>query len=116
MARVRETTSQIQREIEEAIRRQANLEAHVQEFAEEVRDHARREAPVRTGAYAAGIKVRKGKPKRGLPTRQVVATDFKSHWIEFGTGEPGPTKEHAPMGKTAHHYGGTLDSGVTAGE
>lgn len=98
----------------EAVRRQAELEADVQEFAEKVRDHARREAPVDTGRYAAGIKVRRAKPANGLPARQVVATDFKSHWIEFGTGKPGPTDEHAPMGKTAHHFGGTLDGGVTA--
>jgi hypothetical protein len=106
--------SDIQRELEQAIRGLAEVEAGVQAFAEEVRDHARSEAPVRTGAYAASIEVRKADPVNGLPARKVVATDWKAHFIEFGTGEPGPTTEHAPMGKTAHHFGGTLDGGVTA--
>lgn len=96
------------------IRQRGQIEAGVQAYAEEVRDYIKGEAPVRGGSYAAGIVVRPGKRENGLPSRRVVATDFKSHWIEFGTGDPGPTSEHAPMGKAAQHFGGTLDGGVTA--
>lgn len=112
-ARVRETNGQIAQEIERAVREQAMLEDDAQKFAEEVRDHWRyQEAPVDTGHYAASIKVRKLPSKNGLPMRRVTATDFKAHWIEYGTGEPGPTKAYAPGEKTAHHFGGTLDEGI----
>jgi hypothetical protein len=109
-----ESSAQIERELMEAIKNLAEIEAGTKELAEEVRDYVVDEAPVKTGDYAAGIKVRQGKPVAGMSCYKVVATDFKSHWVEFGTGDPGPTKERAPMGKAAYHFGGTLDDGVTA--
>ncbi len=113
MSRVRESRSQIENEIEREILRQANLEDEVQRKAEEVRDHWKfKEAPVDEGRYAASIKVRKGKANFGLPSRRVTASDYKAHWLEYGTGEPGPTTAYAPGEKTAMHFGGTLDDGV----
>lgn len=53
--------------------------------ADAVRDVAKELAPVRTGAYQAGIQSRVVKdPKAGF-SGQVEATHFTSHFIEFGT-------------------------------
>lgn len=68
------------------------------------------DVPVDSGAYAASIKVvRRARRGKGGKVR---ATDYKAAWIEFGTGEPGPTKAHAVGQKVAGHFGGTLDSGI----
>ena len=127
-SRVRESRTQIEVEIQREILRQAEARAEVesgtQEFAEKVRDHWKFvEAPVDSGEYAASIKVRKPRSGKGLPTRQVVATDWKAHLIEFGTGpdEEGsqspfgpdtPTPAFAPAQKTATRFGGDLTGGV----
>ena len=61
----------------------------------------------------------------GMPARRVGATDFKAHWIEYGTGsdkkgdspryvptlgvqvgKDTPTPAFAPRAKTAAHFGG----------
>jgi len=67
------------------------------------------DTPVDSGAYAASIKiVRKARYGKGA----VAATDYKAHWIEFGTGEPGPTQAFGVAEKVARKFGGKLDSGV----
>lgn len=114
-SRVRETEAQIAAEIERQVKQQVELRVAADKRAKEVQAAARSFAPVRTGEYAASIKVRKLPDIGGLPMRRVVATDFKSHWIEFGTGEPGPTAASAPMEKAANAFGGTLD-GVTVSD
>jgi hypothetical protein len=53
--------------------------------AEEVKKTAQTIAPKRTGAYIRGLKV-----KVVGPAVYVTATDFKGHWIEWGT-EDTPT-------------------------
>lgn len=127
-SRVRETRAQIELEIERAALSQAvaraEMESGTQDYAEKVRDHWKfQEAPVDSGEYAASIKVRKPKSGRGLPVRQVVATDWKAHMIEFGTkpdsedsqspfGPDTPTPAFAPAQKTATFFGGDLTDGV----
>jgi hypothetical protein len=41
-----------------------------------------------------------------MPGLRIGATDWKAGWIEYGTGEPGPTKAYAPRARTAAHFGG----------
>lgn len=123
MARVRESRSQIEIEIEREVIRQANLDADVQKLAEKVRDHWKFvEAPVDSGEYAASVKVQKRPNRKGLPQRAVVATSENAEYIEFGTGtaakhnkrkQGGWSPVFAPGEKTAHHFGGTLDEGIT---
>lgn len=57
-------------------------------------------APVRTGRYRAGIgaSVEPGRAR-------INAFYFTSHWIEFGTGQPGPTPAFAPLRRGAEAVG-----------
>lgn len=93
-------------DIAKAIRSSAAIDTAINKFMEdEVVPYWRNLSPVRTGKYAASVKViKKAKHGQGV----VGAKDFKAHWIEYGTGEPGPTKALAPGEKTAHHFKGTL--------
>ena len=76
-------------------------------FAVEVRDYWRSVSPIDNGVYAASVKVYRRKfTHNGMPGVGVGATDFKAHWIEYGTGDPGPTSAFAPRAKTAAHFGG----------
>lgn len=105
---VRESTSQIEEEIRLKIRAQAELKADTRVEAEKVLEHAKKESPVETGAYAAAwhIEERPDTPE-GLPALKVINRNWKAHFIEFGTGEPGPTKAFNVAAKTAAYYGGT---------
>lgn len=100
-----------QDDLEAEIRAQLSAQLDVKEgldaMAEDVRDYWRSQSPVDDGEYAASVKVyRKYLIVDGMPGKRVGATDFKAHWIEFGTGDPGPTKAYAPRAKTAAHFGG----------
>jgi len=107
--------AQIEAQVRESVEARAEVIAELDRTAKEIQKVARSFAPVRTGRYGAGIKVRKRPDENGLPVRRVVATDFKSHWIEYGTGEPGPTKASAPMEKAANAFGGTVDGPIHIG-
>lgn len=103
------------KELQEMISRDANVDAELTEFmAKEVVPYWKSIAPKGySKKYAASVKVTK-KARRGKGA--VGATDFKAHWIEFGTGEPGPTQAFAPGEQTARHFGGSLDgSGIDFG-
>ena len=98
-------------DLEAEIRAQAQkvseITKELDEFAVQVRDYWRGQSPVDEGEYAASVQVFKKKfLVDGMPARRVGSTDFKAHWIEFGTGQPGPTKAFAPRAKTAAHFGG----------
>lgn len=108
---VRESTTNIEAEIRRKVRDQAEIDRGVQEQAEDVRDYWRDNAPVDEGAYAASIHVERRPSIDGMPRRAVVADDWKAHFIEFGTGEPGPTRAHNLAAKTAAHFGGTAGDG-----
>lgn len=62
------------------IDRQVEYRAGKVRVAEEVKKTAQAIAPKRTGVYIKGLKV-----KVVGPAVYVSGTDFKSHWIEFGT-------------------------------
>lgn len=57
------------------------------------------------GDYKAGIVNRRGRKINGFPSRVIAATDYKSHWIEYGTGGDTPTPEFAPRQRTATRFG-----------
>lgn len=98
---------EIEAEIRSQLAAQLELKEGLDQFANQVRDYWRSIAKVDTGEYAASIKVyKKYLLVNGMPGKRVAATDFKAHWIEYGTGEPGPTKAYAPRAKTAAHFGG----------
>lgn len=123
-------------ELERAVQADREVNDQLNNFMEdEVVPYARAAAGnVRSGEYAAGIKVTK-KAKRGKG--KVTATAWYSHFIEYGTGgdkdgpdtrrvyterdgwvtlpKDTPTKALAPMQKTAKHFGGTTgyDGGIT---
>lgn len=102
------------KELADAIASSAEVDAGLNEFmAKEVVPYWKSVSPVRSGKYAASVKVVK-KARRGKG--KVGATDFKAHWIEFGTGEPGKTKAFAPGQKTAEHFGGSLSEGIDVGD
>lgn len=96
-------------QIEAAIAADAKVDAEIDAKMEnEIVPFAKSKAPVDSGDYAAGIKVTK-RARGGKG--QVGATDWKSHFIEDGTGGDTPTPEFAPMAATAAHFGGTLNRG-----
>lgn len=116
-------------ELEAAVQADRKVNDELNDFMEkEVVPYAREAAGnVRSGEYAAGIKVTK-KAKRGKG--KVTATAWYSHFIEYGTAadkdgpdtrrvfterdgwvtlpKDTPTKALAPMTKTAEHFGGTI--------
>lgn len=103
-------------EVERAIRESAAVDVELRKFAEEVVEVWRANSPIRSGEYAASVKVLKVRHGKA-----VVGTRFwKAHMIEYGTGPDTktgsrfgpntPTPEFAPGAKTAAHFGGTLDA------
>lgn len=97
-------------EFRAALESAVEVDVGLQEFmTKEVVPYWKSIAPVDSGQYAASIKVvRKARRGRG----KVRATDYKAAWIEFGTGQPGPTAAHATAEKTARHFGGHLSGGI----
>lgn len=70
------------------------------------------DVPLDSGKFAASIKVvKKARNGRGA----VGSRRYTAAFIEFGTGDPGPTKTYAPFQKIAEAYGGNLDSGIDVG-
>lgn len=107
-SRVRESTSTIEDEIRRKIRAEAELRADTRVQAEKVLEHAKRESPVESGAYAAAWHIEDRPPTpEGLPALSVINRNWKAHFVEFGTGEPGPTPAHNVAAKTAAYFGGT---------
>jgi hypothetical protein len=81
-------------------------------YADQIIDAAKGFAPVLTGSYVSGLQVDIAF-ENGQAVARANAWDFKSHWIEFGTGEPGPTPAFAPLQRGADAagigIGGTYD-------
>jgi hypothetical protein len=68
------------------------------------REHQLRSGYVeRPGDYVKGIRIRYMKTAEGLTMGRITATDYKSHWIEFGSRHMPP---FAPRAATVAHFGG----------
>ena len=84
--------------VEGEIARSAEMKDVLYSLAEEGAARARDYAPVGDGDYRDGIQ-----PDVVFEENQWVgrvnANDWKSHFIEFGTGPPGPTPAFAPLRK-----------------
>lgn len=130
MDTVRESAIEIERAIDRKARRDATIRKDLLLFSRKVHRYWRRIAPVgdpsgkryeenfggplpkhwqqddpNAGAYKAGIVNRAGRQINGYPSRVIAATDYKSHWIEYGTGGKTPTPEFAPRQRTATRFG-----------
>jgi hypothetical protein len=128
--KVETPATEIQGMILKRARRQAKAEKELLLFSRKVTRYWKRIAPVgdptgaryvenfggplpkhwsqtddEAGAYKAGIRNRKYGLIRGYPARIIEATDYKSHWIEYGTGGDTPTPEFAPRQRTATRFG-----------
>lgn len=77
---------------------------YVENFGGPLPKHWQQNDP-KAGSYKAGIIHRRGKKVNGFPTRVISATDWKSHWIEYGTGGDTPTPEFACRQRTATRFG-----------
>lgn len=98
------------------LRESAEIDAGLNEFmAKEVVPALKSSpnTPVDTGKFAASIKITK-RARHGQG--EVGSRDYKAAFIEFGTGEPGPTKVYAPFQKVASQFGGDLTRGAEAGQ
>lgn len=124
------TADEVEAEIRAQIAAQLEVKEGLDAFAEQVKQYWRRVSPVASGKYAASVKVFDGYISvDGMPGRRVGATDFKAHWIEFGTSadskggtryvprlgrkvdENTRTPEFAPRAKTAAAFGGDEQPG-----
>lgn len=116
-------------EVEAEIRKQAAQSVDVRDgmknLGEQVVQVWRSYSPVRSGRYAASVRVLKSFTVDGMPAVRVGSTSRRAHLIEFGTGEDSsgkdpryipalgvqvsrdtPTPAFAPRAKTAKHFGG----------
>lgn len=95
-------------QLQQMINDNAQVDAGLNRLMAEVVAYWKSISPVRTGKYAASVKItKKARNGRG----EVGATDFKAHWVEDGTNG---IRESAPGQKTAAHFGGTLERGKSA--
>jgi len=73
--------------------RDLSLIPPLKDAADAAAERARELAPTLSGDYRAGIKTAVGADAKSVFAR-LNATDFKSHWIEFGTSD---TPAFAPL-------------------
>lgn len=96
-------------ELQKAIRESAAVRAEKKRVAQQLANHAKSISPVDEGDYAAAWKAEQNSE---TGETQAINRNYKAHWIEYGTGAPGPTKAFAVAEKTAHAFGGDLTDGV----
>jgi hypothetical protein len=108
-SRVRESVAEIARQIEAAVREQADdeIELAVDEQAHAMKTYAESISPVHTGHYADSFEIDKG-TRDGLPTRTLKNTDDIANLVEYGSVH---NAEHAVLGRTAEAFGGEHHQG-----
>lgn len=84
MSGIRVTKFTYNPRVEGVIARSPAVARAVEATANAIRDQARENAPVRTGALRDSIETVTGVDERGAFAR-VVVRDFKGGWLEFGT-------------------------------
>lgn len=81
----------------------------VSAIADQIKERAQAIAPVRTGSYRDSIEVELARDDAtGVLMARVNATDFKSHWIEFGTID---TPAFAPLRRALEGMGVVVTGG-----
>lgn len=80
----------------EGLMRSVGMQRALLEPAERIAQRAKAIAPRDEGDYIDEIDTDSG-IENGLPLARVNANNFKSWWIEAGTGGPGPTPAFAPL-------------------
>ncbi len=129
----RNSAAEIRAEIERQVRESAELDAELNRFMRnEVVPYAKSQYPVQSGKIAAQVQVTK--PARG-GKGQIGNRSPLAHIIEYGTGPDAkgdksrrvsvdnsefvtmgpntPTPEFAPLAKTAKHFGGDMNRGIS---
>jgi hypothetical protein len=121
----------LEAEILAQARASAEVKQGLKEFGEQVVEYWRSVSPVRTGRYAASVRVRRSFVVDGFPGVNVGSTSNRAGLIEYGTGSDEkfknpewedraryapnrgvqfgpdtPTPAFAPRAKTAAHFGG----------
>jgi hypothetical protein len=102
-------------DLEQAVLASAEVITEKRKKAKEMVAFAKSISPIRTGKYAASIKVTETKTGK----TKVAATAWYAHIVEYGSGPDTkqgspfgpdtPTPEFAVMAKTAAAFGGTSD-------
>lgn len=128
-SKIKESDFEIMSRIDRAARDHAKVNKEIVLFSRKVWRYWRRIAPVgdatgaryvenfggplpkhwrqtddKAGSYRAGIVNRKGKKVNSFTSRVIAATDYKSHWIEYGTGGDTPTPEFACRARTVARF------------
>jgi hypothetical protein len=127
---MRNFEAELEREILSKLEKDEELRRKTKEFAEDVRDTARRIAfhdmdkGYATDKFVESIHVERRRDIRGKfqagPAWRVISRDEKANLLEYGTGPDSPdsnsawgpntpTPIYATFAKTALHYGGTSD-------
>lgn len=86
--------------IDAAMEEDDDVVAYKLMVAQQAVDYAKSIAPVHEGAYRDGIRI----GRKGTKGVLVEFSDYKSHWIEFGTGDPAPTPEYAVRARTEAQF------------
>jgi hypothetical protein len=82
--------SDIDKEAIFALSREHGVFAELTERARVVLRAAQRHAPSRTGTYRASLRIGRIR-SAAQPYVTVYSVDRKAMWLEYGTGQPGPT-------------------------
>jgi len=107
-SRVRESTSEIADEIARAIPKQerAKLKRGVKKQLGEMKTYAISISPEDTGEYIDNFQTDEFDRPDGLPGGTLKNVDDKAGLLEYGSIH---NQEFAVLGRTAHHFGGTVD-------
>jgi hypothetical protein len=81
---------------EDELRRGSGMRDGLRTLTDVAAAFARANAPERTGDYRSGIRARVDLESEGY-VGYVIGEDFKTVWIELGTGEPLPTPAFQPL-------------------
>lgn len=117
--------NELEAEILAQAARSDEIRQGLNDFGKEVVEYWRSVSPVRTGGYAASVRVLRKFVVNGLPGVRVGSTSRRAALIEFGTGvdtkgnspryvpdlgvqvtSETPTPAFAPRAKTVAHFGG----------
>lgn len=94
---------------EDEIRRASGMRDGLRTLVDLGAAAARANAPERTGKYREGIRGQVDLDAEGY-VGYVIGEDFKTVWIELGTGEPKPTPAFQPLRRGLESVGISLEA------